>query len=552
MIVKKKEKVTEYSEPSLCKVEYLQSKAGLGKTYNTLEYATGLIKGLHDSRPKFTSKPKVFGKYVYVGRGVHLCDESRELVDSFYEGGKYKSIYKGSGEDTAATVYDSVSAVLKEEDFDMLFITHNTFLLFLERDEGYMFSGCNIIIDEMLDVFSISSMRVSLKEDNLADYLKPNDSDSTLHLHRAVQFISRMSRDDRVSTQYMTFLRLLEKGYDCYRQGDGDSYVDYTCIHTPDIRGALLHCNRCILMGAKIEDTLSSNLWRSSGVSLVQFTDVTLPLNEYQNEERVTLYYLTHEENRPYGCSRGLLESLYNPSTGEQVTSDKVRKNPKGIESYPNHNYVIEEFMVRTKELLGEDFIYTINRWVSNKGIINEEDEDAVSVPYGCFGWNNLKMFTKAAGLFSYKPRPCQMQAMKEYSDVVGFDVVQKFIEDKHYEPQLQLLGRSAIRDHERSDVKLDWVVVDKNTAQYIVDYHIPKATICDSIALRIPDKRCTNGGLNISDFTKGHRLGKEEAKFINNLLGSKKKSGVIPTEEYLLKRLDHKRRGIRWIEVKN
>lgn len=514
--------------PSLCPVEYLEASAGFGKTYSCLQHIVS------------NEIPKGNSQWVYLGKSIALCEESLSLVESFNDKLLYSMI--SSHEDVKVSVHSRVIDTLEEKEFDILFITHSAFLHIIKEDKGFMFGGCNILLDENIDILNLYSVNVPRQEDCLGKVLKPVDGSATKFIpHRFNAYVERTLKSDKTSNKYKDFLKVLSKDRFCFMYERRDEF-EYCTYYLHDIRQVLLTCKRFIALGAKLKDTLNTGLYRSLGIKVIPYTDVALKRDRYLNQERITIYYMVNETSRDSGCTSSILDGLWDYKNGNFISVNTWKKAPKGMESYPHHHTVFDECLIRSLEVLGDEFIYTLNKKRDSGDIL--PDGVGERIPYGCYGVNHLKHYNNAMALFTFKPNMARSNLLTELGKLFEFpEISRKYLEYKEFEAQYQTITRGAIRAFDIPEEPIVWVVSDLNVANYIKEYHVQGAIIKDDISLRLPKGTVRNGGHNKSEFKVKYGVTKKEGDTINTFNSVfRKENKREPTEQEVLSRLEQYR----------
>lgn len=523
----------KYCYPKLKPVEYLEASAGFGKTYSCIKHVVE------------TEIPNDNAQWVYLGKSTALCDESLSLALKFND----KLIYEiiSSYDDVKESVHSRVVDALEGKKFDILFITHSAFLYMIKESKGYMFNDCNILLDENIDILSLYSISVNRQEDCLAKVLKPLDDNKYLP-HRYKAYVERTLKSDKASTKYKDFLRMLSSDRLCFMYEKEDEY-EYCTYYLHDIRQVLLTCKRFISLGAKLKDTLNTGLYSSLGIKVIPYTDVPLKRDCYLNQERISIYYMVNEVSRETGCTSSVLDGLWDYKNGNFVSVDTWKKSPFGMESYPHHHSVFDECLIRSREVLGDEFIFTLNKKRDSGDIF--PDGVGERIPYGCYGVNHLKHYSNAMALFTFKPNTARSNLLTELGVIFNFpEINQKYLEYKEYEAQYQTITRGVCRDFSLPNEPIIWVVSDLNVASYIKEHHVQGAIIKDTISIKLPKGTVRNGGHNKADFKIRYDVTKSEGTRINDFNSKfRKKNMRDPLEqealEYLTKYRDKQKRKL-------
>ena len=523
----------KYCYPNLKPVEYLEASAGFGKTYSCIKHVVE------------TEIPNGNTQWIYVGKSAALCDESLSLALQFND--KIVCEIISSYDDVKASVHSRVVDSLEDRKFDILFITHNAFLYMIKESKGYMFNDCNILLDENIDILSLYSISVNRQEDCLAKVLKPLDDNKYLP-HRYKAYVERTLKSDKASTKYKDFLRMLSSDRLCFMYEKEDEY-EYCTYYLHDIRQVLLTCKRFISLGAKLKDTLNTGLYSSLGIKVIPYTDVPLKRDCYLNQERISIYYMVNEVSRETGCTSSVLDGLWDYKNGNFVSVDTWKKSPFGMESYPHHHSVFDECLIRSREVLGDEFIFTLNKKRDSGDIF--PDGVGERIPYGCYGVNHLKHYSNAMALFTFKPNTARSNLLTELGVIFNFpEINQKYLEYKEYEAQYQTITRGVCRDFSLPNEPIIWVVSDLNVASYIKEHHVQGAIIKDTISIKLPKGTVRNGGHNKADFKIRYDVTKSEGTRINDFNSKfRKKNMRDPLEqealEYLTKYRDKQKRKL-------
>lgn len=526
-MIDKKEITQSNIQPTLCDVEYLQLSAGMGKTYTTLKWI------VNEELPKGR-------KWLYVGKGVALVDASESDALSFNPEIITEVIHSKSKHlsTVSASIIDSLS---DRESIDIIFITHSSFTALI-KEAPHVFSGWSVIIDEMLEVFDTPSYSKDISTDMIKDYLVPIEgSEGIFKLDAPVGVVEGWERDHKYMgvTSFPPFISCLKDGSSVTFKPKGKNRVDYTTHSVLDVTEFMGNAERVIMLGARIENTLHSEFIKRQGIKFVPFTEVTPRCSEYSNQERVTLYYLTSDD-RANGCTGGLLDTAFNPKTLVKVSKEEYTKLENGMDSLGEDYLLVHQAYVnKAYELLGEDFIYTVNkvsRWSDQyKPVKYGERDIGILVPYGCHGLNHLKKYTKVLSLFCVKPSPVQIQLFNYLQEELDYPtLIEDYIDEKMREASYQLCLRSKIRETTDTETEIIFVLPDKQTARYIQEHHIPRSIIKDDLVIPVP----SNQG--------GHNRGFAEEYFSGDTAGKKayhrEKSrykrlheGASPSVDYLL-----------------
>jgi len=509
----------EYEE-DLGTIEYLELSAGMGKTYSTLKW---IVEDTTDD-------------WIFVLPSKQLCGEVVNTLGSFNFTDYHlitDEFYKDIG------VKKATIEILSENDSRVYIITHANWNNILDASEEYVFSEFNIVVDELPNVLEMDQLKVSRSSDYLEGRLEKDDNGGLVPV-KSKGFMEELRKDGNFKNsrpQQMFFNSLLKSGV-CFKE-EKESYITYETFFIRDYTEVLAYCNRLIFLGAKIIDTLSSSLLERQGITFKPFTDVVTRNTAYINQERVSIYYLT-DEARNKGCTSSFLKSYYNPETDKKLkVSYKNQEIPKGYIS------VYQAYVNNACELLGEDFIYTVNYEDPYKKVYRpvkyEGKSIGVSVPYNCHGINSYSHYNKALSLFCYKPSPLNRQTLEYVGKVLNLpSIIDKYIDCKMKEASYQLCTRTSIRDFSDTSKEIIFVVPDIHVARYIKENHIPDCNIKNDIVLYIPDLTSENGGHNKSDFAKTHNLSRKESQTIRTFRSRyKKRHGEEPINEVLEEKLN-------------
>ena len=525
-MIKVKELKKEVAIPRSSNVEYLELSAGMGKTYTTLKWI------VEEEIPKGN-------KWIYVGKNVELLGESELLVKVFDDKVNTDSVHY---ENTKGKVLHGIISVLESKTHpDILFICHESFCNLARANREELLVGWNIIVDEVLEVFSLHECRREKSQDTLF----PNmvSLSSKHNMYTAIEskgFMNKMAKDSNYSSFGSKLTKVLyclgndAMAYVRESSKDTRTYTTYDIVHVNKVFGVV---GRVIMLGARIKDTLHCRFMEKQGVVFKPFTEVVPHRSKYLNQERVSIYYLTSEK-RKQGCTQTLLETAYSFSKGKEVSKKDYFNLPNGVDDLGgDYKLVYQEFIERACTLLGKDFIYTVNYIPFTKNY-RDVSIDGVprgrSVPYACHGLNHLQDYTKALCLFCYKPSTDNKGVLSFLSLLLKYpELEEDFIDEKFRESSYQLCTRSKLRDFSDIDSAITFVVPDLSVAEYIKKHHIPDCNIKDELVLYIPDKRENNGGHNIGfagEHLKGNSAGKKaygrfKSKFI-------KDNDIEPTDE--------------------
>lgn len=484
--------INQSSNDSNYVIEYLELSAGMGKTYSTIKWI------VENQLPNNKRWVYVAPSKELINETVMLleefgCEDYLPITDEYYKTGVMKA---------------TLELISSLEHIDIFLITHANFENIIQKKNEFVFDGFNVVIDELPNVFEMHDISFGKKTDILENKLV-QVQDNIFTVDKAKTVLKQLQEDGNRnnSVKMNSFARglattdiLVRESYSEYNKYQTYNAIDYTEF--------LEVCDRVVLLGAKITNTLVSGMLERQGVQFKPFDDVTPTRTQYHNQERVKIYYLTDEKVKG-GCTSSILTSAYNLKTGKKLNYKQYRHLPNGIEDLEDGFVnVYQEYVDRSCELLGENFLYTVNYIPKTKTYKDVEYNGipyGVCIPYGCHGLNKYSHYTKALSLFCYKPSPLQRKLFDYLKVGLDFaDIEDKYVELKMYEASYQLTTRSAIRDFNNITQEITFVVPDINVANYIKDNHIPDCVVDSSLALYIPDAREENGGHNRNLLTSG------------------------------------------------
>lgn len=509
-------------------IEYLELSAGMGKTYTTIKWI------VEDQLPNGKRWVYIAPSKELINETVNLledlgCEDYLPITDEYYSKG---------------VMSNTIELMCSMEHVDIFLITHANFENLVQGGNEFIFDGFNVVIDELPNVFEMHDISFGNKTDILKDRLVPLEGfDGVYTVSKSKTVLKQLQEDGKRnnSIKMNSFARGLSKTGIVVKE-DYSEYSKYQTYNIIDYTEFMESCERVILLGAKISDTLISGLLERQGIMFKKFEDVVLSRTEYLNQERVRIYYLTDEKVKG-GCTSSMLTSAYNLKTGKKLNYKQYKHLPNGIddldEGFVN---VYQEYVNRACELLGQDFLYTVNYIPKTKTYKDVEYNGipyGVCIPYGCHGLNKYSHYTKALSLFCYKPSPVQRKLLEYLKECFDFqDIEDKYVDLKMREASLQMVTRTAIRDFNNVEQDITFVVPDISVAKYIKDYHIPNCIVDNSLALYIPDARMENGGHNRSVLTEG--LCKSARNSFNSWKTYFRKSkGVEPTEEQCIEKIN-------------
>lgn len=511
-------------------IEYLELSAGMGKTYNTMKWV------VENQIPKNI-------RWVYIAPSKELINETVNLLESFgYE--DYLPItddYYKNG-----VMNNTLELVCSMEHVGIFLITHANFENIIQKGNEYVFEGFNVVIDELPNVFEMHDISFGQKTDILKDRLSPLDNfDGVYSVNKSQGILKQLQEDGKRnnSIKMNSFGRGLSKSNVVVKE-DYSEYSKYQTYNIIDYTKFLECCGRVVLLGAKITSTLVSGLLERQGVVFEPFVDVTLTRTEYLNQERVTIYYLTDEKVKG-GCTSSILTSAYNLKTGKKLNYKQYSHLPNGIDDLDDGFVnVYQEYVNRACELLGEDFLYTVNYIPKTKTYRDVQYNGipyGVCIPYGCHGLNKYSHYTKALSLFCYKPSPVQKKLLDYLKVLFDFpDIEEKYVDLKMREASLQMVTRTAIRDFSNTEQDIVFVVPDISVANYIKEYHTPSCNIDTSLALYIPDARENNGGGNKDTLAEEYNISGNVLKAFNNYKYNYRKSKQCePSEQECIAKIN-------------
>lgn len=509
-------------------IEYLELSAGMGKTYSTIKWM------VEDQIPKHERWVYIAPSKELINETVNLleslgCEDYLPITDDYYKTGVMKN---------------TLDLMTSLKHIDIFLITHANFENLIQKKEEFIFEGFNVVIDELPNVFEMHDISFGHKTDPLNDKLVPVENfEGIYHVSKAKGLLNQLQKDGKRnnSVKISSFSRSLDKT-DILVKETFSEYSKYQTYNIIDYTDFVNTCDRVIMLGAKITNTLVHGMLERQGILLQPFKDVTPTRKSYCNQERVRIYYLT-DENVKSGCTSSILTSAYNLKTGKKLSYKQYKHLPNGIEDLDEGFVnVYQEYVNRACELLGDDFLYTVNYIPKTKTYKDVEYNGipyGVCIPYGCHGLNKYSHYTKALSLFCYKPSPVQnklldyLKASLEYPEIKD-----RYIELKMYEASYQLTTRSAIRDFNNITQEITFVVPDIHVANYIKDNHIPDCVIDSSLALYIPDARESNGGHNKNPLIEG--LSKAaKSSFSSWKTYFRKSKGVEPSEEDCINKIN-------------
>lgn len=517
-------------------IEYLELSAGMGKTYTTLKWV------VEDEVPKGN-------KWLYVGKNVELLGESESLVKSFDSTIVTDSVHY---ENTKGKVLDNILSVLDSDTHpDILFICHESLINLIRAGREDTLSGWSVLVDEILEVFSIADCKREKEHDTLFPNMVCLSEQHNMYTTvDGKSFMERMAKDANYSSfgnSLTKVLRCIGNGARVYIRDSSKETRTYTTYDIIPVKKLANTASRFIMLGARIKDTINCRFMEKQGITFKPFLDVVPERSEYINQERVSIYYLTSEKRRR-GCTQTLLETAYSYTKGKEVSKKGYCNLPNGIDDLGgDYKLVYQEYVERACDLLGKDFIYTVN-YVPYTKVYKDVSVDGLprgtSVPYACHGWNHLKDYNKALCLFCYKPSVDNKGILSFLSLMLNYPELEyDFVDEKFCESSYQLCTRSRLRDFTDTISDITFVVPDKRVAEYIKKHHIPNCSIKSDLVLYIPDKRENNGGHNIGfagRYFKGDSAGKRAyGRYKNKFIKDNERE---PTEEESLK----------WLEIRN
>lgn len=517
-------------------IEYLELSAGMGKTYSTIKWI------VEDKIPQGE-------RWVYIAPSKELLNETASLVSSlnYYDVSIITDEYVKSG-----VMKNTIERLQGWGDIGLFLITHANLQNIILKGEQHIFQGFNVVIDEVPSVLEMHDLSLSTEIDIIRDRLvEMEDSPDMFTLPRSKNILEQLQSDGKRngSIKISSFARALTTANVITREVRS-GYTKYQTYNIIDYSSFVGYTARCILLGAKITNTLTSNLLVRQGLVMKHLSDVVPTRTEYLNQERVTIYYLT-DENTKGGCSSSILNSAYNIKTGKKLDYNAYRHLPNGIDDLSEgYVRVYQEYVDRACRLLGDDFLYTVNYEHNTKvykEVCYQDEPKGVCIPYGCHGLNKYSHYTKVLCLFCYKPSPLHRRVLEHLSKHLDYsEVVEHYVDLKMREASLQLCTRSALRDFSDITKEITFVVPDISVAKYIKDFHIPNCKIDNSIALYIPDNREGNGGHNIDKVYQDFSLDKMERKKLNNFKSYYRKTkGYSPSKEIIIDKI-RKIRGVK------
>lgn len=517
-------------------IEYLELSAGMGKTYTTIKWI------VEEQIPQGE-------RWVYIAPSKELLNETASLVSSldYYDVSIITDDYVKTG-----VMVNTIERFQQWDDIGLFLITHANLQNILLKGEEHIFKGFNVVIDEVPSVLDMHDLSLSTETDIIRDRLvELEDSPDMFTLPRSKNVLEQLQSDGKRngSVKISSFARALSTANIITRECRV-GYTKYQTYNITDYSSFVANTSRCILLGAKISNTLTSCLLERQGISMLPFTAVTPSRSEYLNQQRVTIYYLTDEKVKG-GCSSSILNSAYNIRTGKKLDYSAYRHLPNGIEDLSEgYVKVYQEYVDRACELLGDDFLYTVNYEPNTKeykDVCYNDEPRGVCIPYGCHGLNKYSHYTKVLCLFCYKPAPLHRRVLDHLSREIEYpEITEHYIDLKMREASLQLCTRSALRDFSDTTKEITFVVPDISVANYIKDFHIPNCNIDNSIALYIPDNRKGNGGHNMDNTAREFSLDKVERQKLRSFKSYYKKTkGVPPSEEEVLVKIN-KIRGVK------
>tara|TARA_R110000850_G_C9960860_1_gene464401 strand:- start:107 stop:1711 length:1605 start_codon:yes stop_codon:yes gene_type:complete len=470
-------------------IEYLELSAGMGKTYTTLKWIVA------DEIPKGS-------KWLYVGKNIELLGESELLVKSFNKDVVTDSLHTNN----CSGVLTSIITLLEGNVLpDILFICHQSLINIIKAGREELLSGWSILVDEVLEVFSIEDCKREKSQDTLfTNMVCLSEKHNMYTAIDGKSFMDKMAKDANYSSfgsSLNKILRCIDKGSRVYiRDSSRDTRV-YTTYDVVPMKRVVSTVDRFIMLGARVKDTLHCRFMEKQGVSFIPFKGAIPLRDKYLNQSRVSIYYLTSEK-RIRGCTSTLLETAYSYNKGKVVSKKDYRNLPNGVDDLGgDYKLVYQEYIERACDLLGKDFIYTVNYipFTKNyKDVSMDGFPRGRAVPYACHGLNHLQHYSKALCLFCYKPSVDNKGILSFLSLMMDYpEIEEDFIDEKYRESSYQLCTRSKLRDFSDVQSEITFVVPDKSVAEYIKSYHIPDCNILDDLVLYIPDKRENNGGSN-------------------------------------------------------
>lgn len=511
-------------------IEYLELSAGMGKTYTTIKWI------VEDQIPNGKRWVYIAPSKELINETVNLleelgCEDYLPITDEYYSKG---------------VMSNTIELMCSMEHVDIFLITHANFENLIQGGNEFIFDGFNVVIDELPNVFEMHDISFGNKTDVLKDRLVLLEGfDGVYTVSKSKTVLKQLQEDGKRnnSIKMNSFARGLSKTGVVIKE-DYSEYSKYQTYNIIDYTEFMESCDRVILLGAKISGTLVSGLLERQSIVFKRFEDVVLSRTEYLNQERVRIYYLTDEKVKG-GCTSSMLTSAYNLKTGKKLNYKQYKHLPNGIddldEGFVN---VYQEYVNRACELLGQDFLYTVNYIPKTKTYKDVEYNGipyGVCIPYGCHGLNKYSHYTKALSLFCYKPSPVQRKLLEYLKECFDFqDIEEKYVDLKMREASLQMVTRTAIRDFNNVKQDITFVVPDISVAKYIKDYHIPNCIVDNSLALYIPDSRVDNGGSNKNYLVDMYNItGKTLKAFNNYKYNFRKSKGVEPTEEQCIEKIN-------------
>jgi hypothetical protein len=510
-------------------IEYLEVSAGRGKTYSTIKWI------VEEQIPRGE-------KWVYIAPSKELINETASLV--FSRG--YEDFVVITDDYYKQGVMKNTLEILSEEGSSLYLITHANLDNILLSDNSFVFEGFNILIDELPNVFNMHDYTLNTKIDFLKGRLVEKEGfDGVYGLKQSKGMLEALVEDSKKnsSPKITGFAKALLRSDVVVSRKNKDSTVYQTYVVT-DYQDFVGGAKRVVVLGAKVVGTLFSDLLERQGVLFKPFEDVVIQRPPYINQERVRIYYLT-DENVKNGCTSSVLNSAYNIKTGKKLSYSEYRHLPNGVEDLGDGWInVYQEYVDRACNLLGKDFVYTVNykRFTKEYKDVKYGGEDyGYCVPYGCHGLNKYSHLTKALSLFCYKPSPLHTVLLSHLAVIWDYvNIKDRYVDLKMNEASLQLCTRTKLRDYSDTDSNITFVVPDINVATYIRDFHIPDCVIDNSIALYIPDNRQSNGGHNKSSLIEDLNLPEKDRKKFNNWKSYFRKTKERePTEEECLVKLN-------------